>query len=334
MPVKRPEKIIPQLIIMSLVLAIFSNSLSPFRTFTSLIAEPNETLISSLLGTGSGHIPFAFAENAHDLKNKAEKKEDKADELEGENKEDKADELKDEAKKLKHKAEKAKAEEKEERKQQEEKDKTKEQKEKTNKKDEKQQKLESIQTCTITQHNQSKIDGCDLYYGKVCSEPKNSNGVLGSDFSYCSVEEKKKLQETTVTANTPSELNQTLDENEIKTNKSLDNYLKQNKTDNPFECNPTEMSIVKGNTASMSCAIQNNSPKSIKMKLECSGFAIGEIACIINKSSSKAEAILIREHSEVNFTVDIVSKSSTPLGSYSFNINALCYECMETKKSN
>jgi hypothetical protein len=438
--VKLPRKIIPQLLMISLVLSLFSSPLISFRPFISLIAEIDGSLVSSLLPVGNDDIPMAFAEDAHDLKQKAEKKKDKADELndeakklerkaekkkdkadelnddkkkdkadelndeakkmkrKAEKKKDKADELNDEAKKMKRKAEKAKAEEKEEKKQQEkdkakeqkekakaeekeekkqqekdkakeqkekakaeekeekkqrEKDKAKEQKEKakaeekeekkqrekdkakeqknTKKENEKQQKLKSIQTCRTAKYIESKNDECIRYYEKVCSETKNINGILGSDYSLCSNEKKKKLEETIKSTHALTELNRTLDESEIA-NKSLDSNLKLDKTDLPFECDPIEIFIVKGNTGSMSCAIQNNSPKAVEMELECSGFVVAEIKCMINKST-KTVAILIKEHSEISFTVDIVSKSSAPLGSYLFKINALCSGCTETERT-
>jgi outer membrane biosynthesis protein TonB len=359
--VKLPRKIIPQLLMISLVLSLFSSPLISFRPFISLIAEIDGSLVSSLLPVGNDDIPMAFAEDAHDLKQKAEKKKDKADELndeakkmkrKAEKKKDKADELNDEAKKMKRKAEKAKAEEKEEKKQQE-KDKAKEQKEKakdeekeekkqrekdkakeqknTKKENEKQQKLKSIQTCRTAKYIESKNDECIRYYEKVCSETKNINGILGSDYSLCSNEKKKKLEETIKSTHALTELNRTLDESEIA-NKSLDSNLKLDKTDLPFECDPIEIFIVKGNTGSMSCAIQNNSPKAVEMELECSGFVVAEIKCMINKST-KTVAILIKEHSEISFTVDIVSKSSAPLGSYLFKINALCSGCTETERT-
>ena len=100
------KEILSCLTSMALILSIFSAPLYLFNDLSSLRYGSLAAVISNLLGLGGSNLTPVFAEDGPEPKEKAEKKEDKADALKekAEKKEDKADALKEKAEKKEDKA--------------------------------------------------------------------------------------------------------------------------------------------------------------------------------------------------------------------------------------
>jgi hypothetical protein len=73
---------------------------------------------------------------------------------------------------------------------------------------------------------------------------------------------------------------------------------------------------------SITCTIENKTPKPIEMVLECSGLDSTGIECHIS-GEHPLGTTLIKETSFTNFSVFLVSRSSppAPVGSYPFTIS-------------
>lgn len=96
-----------------------------------------------------------------------------------------------------------------------------------------------------------------------------------------------------------------------------------------LKCHPAETKMLPGEEGSITCTIENKTPKSIELVLECSGLDGTEIGCYIN-GEHPTETTLIKEMSYTNFSVVLVSRSSPPVpsGSYPFTISA--EECINS----
>jgi hypothetical protein len=94
-------------------------------------------------------------------------------------------------------------------------------------------------------------------------------------------------------------------------------------------CHPAETKMLPGEEGSITCTIENKTPKPIAMVLECSGLNGTGIECYIN-GERPTETTLIKEMSYTNFSVLLVSRSLPPVsaGSYPFTISA--EECMNS----
>jgi hypothetical protein len=96
-----------------------------------------------------------------------------------------------------------------------------------------------------------------------------------------------------------------------------------------LKCQPEDAEMLPGEEGSITCTIENKTPKPIKLVLECSGLQNTGIECYIN-GEHLAEMALIKETSHTNFSVLIISHSSPPVpaGSYPFTIRA--EECINS----
>jgi hypothetical protein len=90
-----------------------------------------------------------------------------------------------------------------------------------------------------------------------------------------------------------------------------------------LKCHPAEAQMVPGAEASITCTVENKTPKPIEIVLECSGLQGTGIECYINREYP-IRTTLIKEMSDINFSVLLVSHSSPPVpaGSYPFTISA------------
>ena len=96
-----------------------------------------------------------------------------------------------------------------------------------------------------------------------------------------------------------------------------------------LNCHPAEAEMLPGEEDSIICTIENKTPKPIEMVLGCSGLQDTGIECYINGESLTGRT-LIKEMSDTDFSVLIVSRSSPPVpaGSYPFTISA--EECINS----
>jgi hypothetical protein len=96
-----------------------------------------------------------------------------------------------------------------------------------------------------------------------------------------------------------------------------------------LKCHPAETKMLPGEEGSITCTIENKTPKPIELVLECSGLDGTGIDCYIN-GEHPTETTLIKEMSYTNFSVLLVSRSLLPVsaGSYPFTISA--EECMNS----
>jgi hypothetical protein len=87
--------------------------------------------------------------------------------------------------------------------------------------------------------------------------------------------------------------------------------------------------MVPGTEDSITCTIENKTPKPIELVLGCSGLDSTGIECHIHGEHSIG-GTLINEMSHTNFSVLLISRSSppTPVGSYPFTISA--EECINS----
>ena len=93
-------------------------------------------------------------------------------------------------------------------------------------------------------------------------------------------------------------------------------------------CNPAETKMLPGEDGSITCTIENETPKPIELVLACSGLQGTGIDCYINGGSHVERTL--KERSLANFTVLLISRSSPPTlaGSYPFTISA--EECINS----
>jgi hypothetical protein len=94
-------------------------------------------------------------------------------------------------------------------------------------------------------------------------------------------------------------------------------------------CDEEGAEMVPGTEDSITCTIENKTPKPIELVLGCSGLDSTGIECHINGQHSIGRT-LINEMSYTNFSVLLVSRSSppAPVGSYPFTISA--EECINS----
>jgi hypothetical protein len=93
-----------------------------------------------------------------------------------------------------------------------------------------------------------------------------------------------------------------------------------------LKCHPEGAEMVPGAEDSITCTVENKAPKPIELVLECSGLEGTGIECSINGDYPTGRT-LVKEMSDTNFSVLVVSRSSPPVpaGSYPFTISAeLC----------
>jgi hypothetical protein len=93
-------------------------------------------------------------------------------------------------------------------------------------------------------------------------------------------------------------------------------------------CNPAETKMLPGEEGSITCTIENETPKPIELVLACSGLQGTGIDCYINGGSHVERTL--KERSLANFTVLLTSRSSPPTlaGSYPFIISV--EECINS----
>jgi hypothetical protein len=96
-----------------------------------------------------------------------------------------------------------------------------------------------------------------------------------------------------------------------------------------LKCDEEGAEMVPGTEDSITCTIENKTPKPIELVLGCSGLDSTGIECHINGQHSIGRT-LINEMSYTNFSVLLVSRSSppAPVGSYPFTISA--EECINS----
>jgi hypothetical protein len=88
------------------------------------------------------------------------------------------------------------------------------------------------------------------------------------------------------------------------------------------KCHPAGVEMLPGEEDSITCTIENKTPKPIELVLECSGLDGTGIECYINGENPIVTTL--NEMSFTNFSVLLVSRSSPPVsaGSYPFTISA------------
>jgi hypothetical protein len=96
-----------------------------------------------------------------------------------------------------------------------------------------------------------------------------------------------------------------------------------------LKCDPEGAEMLPGEEDSITCTIENKTPKPIELALVCSGLDGTGIECRINGEYPIGKT-LVKEMSYTNFSVLLVSRSSpsVPAGSYPFSISS--EECINS----
>lgn len=158
-------------------------------------------------------------------------------------------------------------------------------------------------------------------------QQQQDNNTSSEDSS--NIEDKAQNNSQNFTDNNSTETTSTTTTN--NNNASLNEFLDANASsavavqDSSFilKC-PTEgAEMLPGEEDSITCTIENKSPKPIELVLQCSGLDGTGIDCYIN-GEYPTQTTLIKEISHTNFSVILVSRSSPPVpaGSYPFTISA------------
>ena len=161
----------------------------------------------------------------------------------------------------------------------------------------------------------------------ISIEQQQDNNTSSEDSS--NIEDKAQNNSQNFTDNNSTETTSTTTTN--NNNASLNEFLDANASsavavqDSSFtlKC-PTEgAEMLPGEEDSITCTIENKSPKPIVLVLQCSGLDGTGIDCYIN-GEYPTQTTLIKEISHTNFSVILVSRSSPPVpaGSYPFTISA------------